>query len=193
MKKNLNSALLYHDLLQMRVRPGMYIGKPEISVLANYLFGFRSATRSLDLPNKENPPFRLFNFWVQFKNPDIKYASWLKVLLKKNNEDDFAALKDFFKLFVPFSKLRIKTGYHAKTLGHTGKVTDVFIFGWSSGFYSHHHFRKPVKSWTDVYLLGGSLKSLTDEYPERFKKLTPIELKKASKFVLSLHDQDFGF
>jgi hypothetical protein len=193
--KKLNSAPLYHELLEMSERPSLFIGQPSIKVLRYHLVGFRSATLALGKKNGEKPPFRIFQYWVHFQlNNSATHMGWAEILLEKNSNDEKAALTNFFVLFKQFVKLRIQSISYAKLKDSVkGKSCDIYILDWGQDFYSLHKVTRPFKHWLDMDVTGGTLESLKAQYPQKFKTLSPTEVKKVSKQILALHDQDVGF
>ena len=105
-----------YDLLEMiRRRPKMYLGKPSITALYQFLWGIEFALKHIDIeksnfdwkqfkPEKERQYLFGFQNWIGRKllNQDKSAYNWDYVILCKTKGDESKALDLFFALLEEF-------------------------------------------------------------------------------------------
>jgi hypothetical protein len=100
---------LYEVLAKIKARPGMYIGKPYISILRHFLVGYLFARdeMQIELSEEETDFYEHFHDWVQRRFKVQTSNSWANIILLFTR-DEKDAFEEFFKLLDEF-KLRDKS------------------------------------------------------------------------------------
>ncbi|MUH00867.1 hypothetical protein F7734_54810 [Scytonema sp. UIC 10036] len=98
------SGGLYEILEKIRVRPGMYIGRASVTVLFDFLVGYKTARRELgiELTNEDADFCEHFHEFVERKHHLRTSNSWAKIIMlychhEKDGFDNFYKLLDEFK------------------------------------------------------------------------------------------------
>jgi hypothetical protein len=97
------SGGIYEIIEKIRVRPGMYIGRSSVSVLFDFLVGYKTARRELGikLTDKEADFCEHFHEFVEKRYNLHTSNSWAKIIMLYCH-DEKAGLEIFFKLFDEF-------------------------------------------------------------------------------------------
>lgn len=95
---------IYKVLEKIKSRPGMYIGKPYLSILRHFLVGYQCARDEMEIElNEEEIDFyEHFQDWVQQRFNVRTNNSWANIILlftrdEKDGFDCFFKLLDEFK------------------------------------------------------------------------------------------------
>lgn len=93
---------LYDLLEKIKQKPGLYIGRANISDLFMFLVGYKCAIREMkiDLSDQEKDFFE-FQPWVQKKYQISTEASWAKIILLFAGDEE-RAFEVFFQLLEEF-------------------------------------------------------------------------------------------
>jgi hypothetical protein len=92
--------ILYNKIQQMKKRPGMYIGKPSLSLLQAYLNGYVAYHNEV---NVEQNYFFLpqFQEYIQKRFKIESTHSWAEIITFYSSSDD-AAFDSFYQLLDDF-------------------------------------------------------------------------------------------
>jgi hypothetical protein len=96
---------IYNVLEKIKGRPGMYIGKPSITILRHFLVGYVFARSELGIElSEEDTDFcENFQLWVQNRYNVRTSNSWANIILLFTR-DEKDALNCFFKLLDEFKQ-----------------------------------------------------------------------------------------
>ncbi|MCL1475731.1 hypothetical protein [Argonema antarcticum] len=96
---------IYEALSKIKSRPGMYIGKPYISILRHFLVGYQFARSELgiELTEEEADFYEHFHDWVQRRFNVRTNNSWANIILLFTR-DEKDAFEQFFKLLDEFKQ-----------------------------------------------------------------------------------------
>ena len=96
---------IYEALQKIKDKPGMYIGKPSITILHHFLVGYQFARSELgiELTESEDEFYEHFHFWVQRRFEVRTSNSWANIILlfTRDEKDGFEC---FFKLLDEFKQ-----------------------------------------------------------------------------------------
>jgi hypothetical protein len=97
------SGGIYEIIEKIRVRPGMYIGRSSVSVLFDFLVGYKTARRELGIKlTEEEADFcEHFHEFVEQRYNLHTSNSWAKIIMLYCH-DEKVGLENFFKLFDEF-------------------------------------------------------------------------------------------
>jgi hypothetical protein len=100
---NQQAGGLFEILQKIRVRPGMYIGKPSVSDLFMFLVGYKTARRELgiELTEQEEEFCSEFQPWLQQKFQVPTVRSWAQIILM-NTTNEAEGFASFFQLLDEF-------------------------------------------------------------------------------------------
>ncbi|MFN6515651.1 MAG: hypothetical protein RMY29_014310 [Nostoc sp. CreGUA01] len=88
---------------KIRVKPGMYLGRPSVSDLFMFLVGYEFSRSELgiDMTEEEEKFYAEFQPWLQKKFGVTTVTSWAKLIMLSCH-DEKAGFEYFFKLFDEF-------------------------------------------------------------------------------------------
>ena len=96
---------IYEVLQKIKNKPGMYIGKPSITILHHFLVGYQFARSELgiELTEFEAEFYEHFHFWLQRQFEVRTSNSWANIILlfTRDEKDGF---EWFFKLLDEFKQ-----------------------------------------------------------------------------------------
>lgn len=98
-------AGFYEVLQKIKDRPGMYIGKPSITILRYFLVGYAFAREELELELAEEDAdfYEHFQPWIQ-KHFNVRTTnSWANIILLFTR-DEKSGFESFFKLLDEFKQ-----------------------------------------------------------------------------------------
>lgn len=100
---------LYTLLSAIQKRPGMYLRRPSLSLLASLIFGYEEALQANVLDNQENPPFRAFQSWVVMKLQSSEAnVYWCDLILEFCSGNEELAFNTFFRFLDEFKNRKEK-------------------------------------------------------------------------------------
>ena len=88
---------------KIRLRPGMYLGRPSVSDLFMFLVGYEFSRSELkiDMTEEEEKFYDKFQPWLQKKFGVTTVTSWAKLIMLSCH-DEKAGFEYFFKLLDEF-------------------------------------------------------------------------------------------
>ncbi|HEY9852995.1 MAG TPA: hypothetical protein V6D28_26220 [Leptolyngbyaceae cyanobacterium] len=96
---------IYEALEKIKSRPGMYIGKPYLSILRHFFVGYQFARdeMKIELTEEESDFYEHFQDWIQQRFNVRTNNSWANIILlfSRDEKDGFEC---FFKLLDEFKQ-----------------------------------------------------------------------------------------
>jgi hypothetical protein len=119
-------AVGFYELLDaIRLRPAMYLSKPSLTALYNFIGGYSFHEESrIEMLKGTNPPFPEFHIWVSMKLETLSLG-WLNLLLEAENGNEEKAFQRFFVYLDEFRQRQAKIIMWAKLPPNDSRRTQV--------------------------------------------------------------------